>query len=72
MGKKTVAFTIVSLNYISMANVLGKSFKKYHPDIEFIIFIVDKVSREVDLSKYSEFKTILVENIEVENIFFSF
>lgn len=35
---KSVAFTVADNNYLPYAKMLEASFKKFHPDIEFIIF----------------------------------
>ena len=47
MSKK-VAFTICANNYLAHATVLAKSFKKYHPDIDFVTCIVDKKNPNVN------------------------
>ncbi len=66
MGNKTIAFTIVSFNYLSLARILGKSFKKHNPDIEFMIMIMDKVSDSFDRSK-EEFEIATIDDLEIEN-----
>jgi hypothetical protein len=43
-----IAFTICSNNYLGSAKVLVDSFKRFHPDFEFIIALVDTLSDEVD------------------------
>lgn len=37
----TQFFTIVARNYLAYAYVLGESIKKYHPEAEFVIFLMD-------------------------------
>ena len=63
MNKK-IAFTIVSLNYLSLARILGKSFKKHHPDVEFIILIVDKIGDRIDVSK-EEFRIFSIDDLDI-------
>src|SRR5438105_5969568 len=40
------ACTIVARNYLAQANVLARSFKKYHPDCPFAILVVDGLDVE--------------------------
>ena len=49
--KKSVAFTICANNYLAHASVLGESFKSFHPDVPFIIAILDEPSPEIDYKK---------------------
>jgi ADP-heptose:LPS heptosyltransferase len=64
--KKKYAFTIVSFNYLSLARILGESFKKHNPDIEFVILIVDKVKEGTDLSK-EKFKIVTIDELDIQN-----
>lgn len=48
MNKK-IAFTIVAQNYISFAAVLAESMKKSNHDTDFIIFIADGISDELQI-----------------------
>jgi hypothetical protein len=43
---KVTFFTIVARNYLAYAYVLGDSVKKYHPDCDFFIFIMDDIQHE--------------------------
>lgn len=45
-----VAFTICSNNYLGSAKVLVDSFKRFHPDFEVFIGLVDLPSDQVDYS----------------------
>jgi ADP-heptose:LPS heptosyltransferase len=65
MNKK-IAFTIVSLNYLSLARILGKSFKKHHPDVEFVILIADKIGDRIDISK-EEFRIFSIAELGIKN-----
>lgn len=38
---KNIACTIVAQNYLGRADVLARSFKKFHPEIPFFILVVD-------------------------------
>lgn len=62
-----LAFTICSNNYLAHAKTLGDSFLEYHPDIKFIIGLVDKFNPEIDYSFFSNFEIILVEDVFVSN-----
>lgn len=39
---KQCAFTIVAKNYIGLGQILGKSFQKHNPDIDFRIYVSDE------------------------------
>lgn len=43
LSKSKAAVTIVSKNYLSAARVLAKSFKKYNPEADFYVFLVDEI-----------------------------
>lgn len=38
---KILAFTIIARNYYPQAEILAKSYKKYHPDHKFLVFFID-------------------------------
>ena len=46
MKQSTVFFTIVARNYLAYAYVLGESVKRYHPDVNFVVFLMDDVNKE--------------------------
>jgi hypothetical protein len=41
----TIAFTICSVNYLAQAKVLGESLKKFQPDYQYYIGLVDKLDQ---------------------------
>ena len=43
--KKNAIFTIVAKNYIGLAQILGKSVKKHHSDVDFFIFVADETNQ---------------------------
>ena len=45
-----VAFTICANNYLAHASVLAKSFKTFHPEVLFMVALLDEPSSEVDYS----------------------
>lgn len=62
-----IAFTICSNNYLAHAKTLGDSFLEFHPDVKFIIGLVDTFNPAFDYSFFSAFDIILVEEISVPN-----
>lgn len=38
---KIITFTIIAKNYYPQAQILTKSYKKYHPDHDFFVFFID-------------------------------
>jgi hypothetical protein len=62
-----IAFTICSNNYLAHAKTLGDSFLEFHPDVKFIIGLVDTFNPEFDYSFFSPFDIIPVEDIAVPN-----
>lgn len=66
MNNKKVAFTIVSLNYLSLARILGKSFKRHHNDVEFVILIVDKINDRLDVTK-EEFSIFSIDDLKIQD-----
>ncbi len=63
--KKTIAFTICANNYLAHANVLAKSFKKHHPDIQFYIAIVDEPSNTVNYKSLASDQIKFVNAINI-------
>jgi hypothetical protein len=62
-----IAFTICSNNYLAHAKTLGDSFLEFHPDIQFVIGLVDRFDPGFDYSFFSAFNIIAVEDISVPN-----
>ncbi len=60
-----VAFTICSNNYLAHAKTLGDSFLKYHPEMKFIIGLVDKYHPDLDYSFFADFEIIPVEELQI-------
>jgi len=60
-----IAFTICSNNYLAHAKTLGDSFLEHHPDMKFIIGLVDKFNSDLDYEIFSNFEIIPVEDISV-------
>lgn len=46
-----VVFSIVAKNYIPMANALGDSIKRIHPNVPFFIIVADSEDNTIDFSK---------------------
>ncbi len=61
----TIAFTLCSNNYLAQAKTLGDSFLKYHPDIKFVIGLVDAYNDQVDYSQFSHFELITAASINI-------
>lgn len=61
-----IAFTICSNNYLAQAKTLGDSFLKYHPDVRFIIGLVDKFDTSFDYSFFLNFTIIPVEDLKID------
>src|SRR5258707_5015381 len=58
------ACTIISRNYLPYARLLGDSLRKYHPDCEFYVLMVDSVdARDAD----ETFEVINVRNLNIQN-----
>lgn len=45
---KSIAFTICANNYLAHASILARSFKAFHPDIEFQIALLDIKNDTID------------------------
>ena len=63
----TIAFTLCSNNYLAQAKVLSESFKKHHPNIEFVIGLVDTCHPEVDYTSFSQVEILPVSNLNIPN-----
>ncbi len=56
-------FSICANNYLAQAGVLYKSFKKFHPDTGFFLFLCDQKSSAVDYSQIAD-EVIELNSIE--------
>lgn len=67
MTKRTdkVIFTICSVNYLSQAITLGNSLKDTNPDIEFRIYLVDRLEGREELTEKVPFTLIEIEQIPI-------
>jgi hypothetical protein len=62
---RTAACTIISRNYLPHARVLAESLRKYHPECEFYVLMVDSQdARDSDES----FEVINVRQLEIRNL----
>jgi hypothetical protein len=62
-----VAFTLCSTNYLATAQVLVETFKRFHPEFEVFIGLVDKKNEAVDYSTFGA-PILLAEDIPMPNI----
>lgn len=60
-----VAFTICSNNYLAHAKTLGDSFLRHHPNVTFIIGLVDRLHPDFDYSDFFRFTLIPVEELHI-------
>lgn len=61
----TIAFTLCANNYLAQAKILGDSFRKYHPNTNFIIGLVDMFNPSIDYSMFSEFTIVQVAELNI-------
>jgi len=64
----TTAFTICANNYLAHAKTLAVSFKKHHPDIEFVIAILDVPNKAVNYDTLGADRVLWVHDIFPELI----
>ena len=64
---KTIVFTIVSLNYLKYAKILGNSLIKHNPNFEFIILLVDEPKDHIKFEE-EKFEIITLNKINIKNI----
>jgi glycosyltransferase involved in cell wall biosynthesis len=62
------AITIVSKNYLSYAEALGESFKKHHPDHDFLIVLVDRADGYVSDTSRCGAEIIEMANIAIPDV----
>lgn len=68
MDQQITFFTIVARNYLAYAYVLGESVKRYHPDANFSIFLMDDVTGEyADEIRAKGFTALTPEQIALPN-----
>lgn len=59
----TLAFTICANNYLAHAKTLAASFKKHHPDLIFVIAILDEPNEAIDYDNLGADKILWVHKI---------
>lgn len=59
----TKVFTICANNYLAHAKTLAVSFKKHHPDIEFIIAVLDEPNPDIDYDALGSDEALWITNI---------
>ncbi|WP_430406166.1 hypothetical protein [Fluviicola sp.] len=62
------AFTICSLNYLSLAMTLKKSIRKTNPELPFFIFLADKLNGVVSDESIIEIETIQIPEAEFKTL----
>lgn len=63
--RSNIAFTLCSNNYLAQAKTLGDSFIKYHPEVQFVIGLVDSLHEQVDYKKFDNFTIITVDSLQI-------
>jgi hypothetical protein len=61
-----VVFTLCSINYLSQAKTLGQSLLRHNPDYKFIIGLIDRNHRGIDLSFLGDLEVLEVEKLGIE------
>jgi glycosyltransferase involved in cell wall biosynthesis len=62
------AITIVSKNYLSYAKALAESYKKHHPENDFLIVLVDRADGYVDSTLPCGAEIIEIANVAIPDI----
>lgn len=62
-----IIFTICSNNYLAQAKTLGDSVIRNNPDYQFIIFLCDKKSSQIDYKFFEPHKIIEAQDIGIKN-----
>jgi len=65
--QKKIAFTICSNNYLGQAQTLANSILEYNPDYKVLIFLVDKLSSNIDYDFFIPHQIIPVDRIGINN-----
>lgn len=61
-----IAYNVSTINYLWQAENLAQSFIKHNPDYTFFVYIIDKPTPDLDISKYNfSFKIIWIDEVEV-------
>jgi lipopolysaccharide biosynthesis glycosyltransferase len=63
--KNTLVFTICSANYLAQAITLGKSLQGTNPDMEFRIYLVDRLEGREEIRNRVPFPLIEIEQVPV-------
>jgi hypothetical protein len=61
-----IVFTLCSNNYLAQAKTLGESVKKFHPEAQFIIGLVDKMHEKIDYSFFNGFEILPYSSLGFE------
>lgn len=64
-SQKELVFTICSANYLAQAITLGYSLQNTNPDVEFRIYLVDRLEGREDVKKRVPFTLIEIEKVPV-------
>jgi hypothetical protein len=65
---KTTAFTICANNYLAHAKTLAVSFKSFHPEVDFVIAILDKPHPSIDYKALGADSVVWVHEIFPEMV----
>lgn len=65
--KNTHIFTSCTTNYIPKARVLGKTLKKFHPDIKFHLILSDIIPSDINLENESFDSIITIAELDIPN-----
>jgi hypothetical protein len=64
-AQKELVFTICSANYLAQAITLGNSLQATNPDVEFRIYLVDRLEGRQEVRERVPFKLIEIEEVPV-------
>ena len=64
-AQKELVFTICSANYLAQAITLGYSLQTTNPDVEFRIYLVDRLEGREEVKERVPFKLIEIEEVPV-------
>lgn len=59
-----IVFTLCSNNYLAHAKTLGDSLLKYHPELKFVIGLVDKIDPKIDYGFFNSFEIVTYEELQ--------
>jgi hypothetical protein len=64
----TLVFTICSINYLAQAKTLGESLMQHHPDVQFVIGLVDILDQaEINTEQLPAFPMLEVAQLHIPN-----